>query len=178
MTTDDEYFVFATALGSCAVVWAQHGIIGVELPDDERAIRSRIARRFPHSVESAPTPEVREAVESIVALLSGERRDLRAIDVDMSRLTPFDRRVLETAREIPAGDTLTYGELASRIGHPTAAREVGGALGRNPFPIIVPCHRVLAAGGKSGGFSGTGGVATKLRLLAIERSAGPLFDDV
>lgn len=178
MIKDAEYTVFPTPLGSCAIAWTSDGIVGVELPDDERAIRRRLARRFPHSTEGDAPENVRAAIDGIVELLAGAKRDLREIPLDMSKLPPFDRRVLESAREIPPGETATYGEVAARIGHPSAAREVGGALGRNPFPIIVPCHRVLAAGGKSGGFSGTGGVATKLRLLGIERSAGPLFDDV
>ncbi|HEY4131903.1 MAG TPA: MGMT family protein, partial [Gemmatimonadaceae bacterium] len=133
-------------------------------------------RRLPTATDAAPPAAVQHAIEGVVALLSGERRDLTDIEVDMSILQPFDHRVLEATRAIPPGETLTYGELAARIGHPTAAREVGAALGRNPFPIIVPCHRVLAANGKSGGFSGAGGVTTKLRLLGIERSPGPLFD--
>jgi methylated-DNA-[protein]-cysteine S-methyltransferase len=137
-----------------------------------------LRRRFPHAeeVQGAAPPEIRHAVDGIVALIAGERRDLADIAVDMTVVSPFDRRVLEAIRGIPPGETKTYGEVAKGIGHAGAAREVGGALGRNPFPIVVPCHRVLAAGGKTGGFSGTGGVATKLRLLAIERSAGPLFD--
>jgi methylated-DNA-[protein]-cysteine S-methyltransferase len=100
----------------------------------------------------------------------------------MTDVPAFNRRVYEIAREIPAGATLTYGEIATRLGDPRAARDVGEALGKNPFPIVVPCHRVLAAGGKSGGFSAPGGAATKLRMLSIERAqtgaAPTLFDDL
>jgi methylated-DNA-[protein]-cysteine S-methyltransferase len=135
-----------------------------------------VHRRLPAATEAAPSPPIERAIEGVVALLQGEPRDLTDVEVDMSILQPFDQRVLEAARTIPPGATLTYGELATRIGLPTAAREVGAALGRNPYPIIVPCHRVLAANGKTGGFSGAGGVSTKLRLLGIERSPGPLFD--
>src|SRR5207247_6696232 len=110
----------------------------------------------------------REASEQMVALLRGAPTDLAAVALDMDGVRAFHRRVYEVARTIPAGKTLSYGDIAARLGAPRAARAVGQALGRNPFPIVVPCHRVLAAGGKPGGFSANGGVATKLRLLAIE----------
>jgi methylated-DNA-[protein]-cysteine S-methyltransferase len=178
MLKDAEVTLFATPLGTCAIAWADAGIVGVELPADDRSVRARLQRRMPAAIEASPTPAIQHAIDGVVALLEGEPRDLTDVEVDMSIVQPFDRRVLEAARTIPPGETLTYGQLAARIGHPTAAREVGAALGRNPFPIIVPCHRILAANGKSGGFSGTGGVATKLKLLGIERSPGPLFDAV
>jgi methylated-DNA-[protein]-cysteine S-methyltransferase len=111
---------------------------------------------------------VRRAIEAMGALLRGEARDLSAIALDMERVPAFHRRVYEAARAIAPGRTLTYGEIAQRIGAPGSARAVGQALGRNPFAIVVPCHRVLAAGGKAGGFSAGGGVSTKLRMLAIE----------
>lgn len=119
---------------------------------------------------------MRTAIDRVTALLRGERVDLRTLSLDMSDVAEFERDVYVAAREIPPGATLTYGEIARRIGRPTAARDVGVALGRNPFPIIVPCHRVVAANGKTGGFSAVGGVKTKLKLLAIEGGAGPLFD--
>src|SRR5207245_8475160 len=97
-----------------------------------------------------------------------EARDLSVIVLDMERVSPFHRRVYEAARAIPAGATLSYGDVATRLGAPGAARAVGQALGRNPFAIVVPCHRVLAAGGKVGGFSANGGITAKLRLLSIE----------
>jgi len=100
---------------------------------------------------------------------AGEGADLSQIVLDLAGVEQFDRRVADVARAIPAGETLTYGEIATRIGAPGKAREVGAALGRNRFPIIVPCHRVVAANGKLGGFSGPGGPRTKLRLLEIER---------
>jgi O-6-methylguanine DNA methyltransferase len=105
----------------------------------------------------------------MTALLGGEPVDLSDLTLDLESLPPFQRRVCEAARAIPVGSTLTYGEIAARIGEPGAARAVGQALGANPFPIIVPCHRVLAAGGKPGGFSAPGGVTTKLRSLANRR---------
>jgi methylated-DNA-[protein]-cysteine S-methyltransferase len=128
---------------------------------------------------SAP-PDVQDAIDGIVALLRGEASDLSEVVLVMEGLLEFERLVYEAARTIPPGATLTYGELAQRLGDAGLARAVGRALGRNPFPIIVPCHRVVAAGGRAGGFSAPGGVAAKLRLLNIERartSAAPaLFD--
>jgi methylated-DNA-[protein]-cysteine S-methyltransferase len=125
---------------------------------------------------------VRSAIDLVVALTSGNRADLSGIRVDLDAASPFDRRVYEVARTIPPGETLTYGEIARRVGEPRAAREVGAALGRNPIAIIVPCHRVLGADGKIGGFSANGGIATKLKMLSIEKartSAAPvLFDDL
>jgi methylated-DNA-[protein]-cysteine S-methyltransferase len=114
---------------------------------------------------------VQRAIEGIVALLRGEPGDLEGVALDMAGMEPFRRRVYEVARGIPPGATLSYGEVAARLGAPGMAREVGRALGRNPFAIIVPCHRVLAAGGRIGGFSARGGVGTKRRLLSAERRA-------
>jgi methylated-DNA-[protein]-cysteine S-methyltransferase len=134
---------------------------------------------------SPPSPAVRAAIDSVVALTSGAAAEpagaeLAALTLDLGELPAFDREVYAVARTIPPGETLTYGEIAARLGDPGAAREVGQSLGRNPIAIIVPCHRVVAAGGGTGGFSANGGVDTKLRLLEIERARftdGPtLFD--
>lgn len=158
-----------TPIGHCGIAWGALGIVGVQLPEGSAArTRARLEQRFAGSPEATPTTEVRAAQREIVALLSGEARDLSRIRLDMHGLPDFRRRVYEAARTIPPGATCTYGELAKRIGSPAAARAVGQALGHNPFAIIVPCHRVLAANGRIGGFSADGGVATKQRLLAIE----------
>lgn len=167
--------LFDTALGRCGLAWGGRGIAGVQLPEgDEHRTRARLIRRFPHARETSPPPDVRRTRDAIVALLSGEASDLPAAALDMEGVPPFHRRVYEVTRTIPPGATLSYGEVAARLGAPGAARAVGQALGRNPFAIIVPCHRVLAAGGKLGGFSANGGATTKRRLLAIEgaRAAG------
>jgi methylated-DNA-[protein]-cysteine S-methyltransferase len=164
---------FDTAIGRCALAWGARGITGVQLPEHrESETRARMQERFPGAVESPPPGEVAHAVGRITALLRGEPSDLSAVALDMEGVPPFQRRVYDAAREIPAGATLTYGEVAAKIGLPGAARAVGQALGRNPFVIVVPCHRVLAAGGKVGGFSGGAGIATKLRMLGIEAAAG------
>jgi len=124
--------------------------------------------RFSGAVETTPTPDITCAIDAVVALMRGDAVDLRFIAIDMDGLPDFHQRVYDVARTIPPGVTLTYGEIAKRLGDPGSARAVGQALGRNPIPVIVPCHRVLAAGGKTGGFSAPGGSATKLNLLAIE----------
>jgi methylated-DNA-[protein]-cysteine S-methyltransferase len=177
------FALFDTAIGACAIAWGERGLVGVQLPEASAArTRARLRRRFPDAAEAPPPPPVQRAIEGIVALLRGEAVDLSAVALDMDGVPPFDRRVYEVARTIPAGATLAYGDIAARLGAPGEARAVGHALGQNPFPLVVPCHRVLAAGGKVGGFSANGGIATKLRLLSIERartSAAPsLFDDL
>jgi len=169
--------LFETAIGECGIAWNEAAIVGVQLPErTPRATRGRLTRRFPHAVEAAPPSHARTAMRGIAALLAGQRPDLTGVPIDMRQVPEFNRRVYEIARTILPGETLTYGEVAAKLGDPGAARDVGRALGENPFPIVVPCHRVLAAGGRAGGFSGGSGVATKLRMLAIERSPGPLFD--
>jgi len=175
------FALFETAIGRCGIVWGRRGIAGVQLPEARVSeTRARLARRFPEAREGVPPREVLRAVADIVALLGGEKKDLSGITLDMERVPPFHRLVYDAARAIPAGATLSYGEIAKRIGSPGSARAVGQALGKNPFAIIVPCHRVLAAGGKTGGFSAEGGTTTKLRMLAIEgaqpRGQASLFD--
>jgi methylated-DNA-[protein]-cysteine S-methyltransferase len=160
-----SYAIFDTALGRCAIVWGPRGIAAVELPGSRRALRG--------ASEAPPPPEVAGAIEAIVALLDGDRRDLNAIAVDMDGVGEFERRVYDAARAVPAGETVTYGEIAARIGERGAAQAVGRALGRNPFPIVVPCHRVVAADGSLRGFSAPGGIETKRRMLAIEGAGAP-----
>lgn len=163
------FALFDTAVGRCGIAWGPHGIRALQLPEaSEAATRARLVRRCPDVAEAEPPGPVTEAITAIVALLDGEPRDLGAIALDMAGVPAFHRRVYDVARVIPPGRTLTYGEVASRLGEHGAARAVGQALGQNPFAIIVPCHRVIAAGGRLGGFSAGGGAATKRRILAIE----------
>jgi methylated-DNA-[protein]-cysteine S-methyltransferase len=164
--------LFETAIGLCGISWSERGITGVQLPAAREDLTSaRLRRRTRGARELPAPPDVATAIDGITALLAGEDADLSSIELDLTGIEPFDRRVAEVTREIPAGETLTYGEIASRIGAPGEARDVGAALGRNHFPIIVPCHRVVAANGKLGGFSAPGGTRTKLCLLEIERRA-------
>jgi methylated-DNA-[protein]-cysteine S-methyltransferase len=178
--SDLGFALFDTAIGCCGIVWSARGVAGMQLPEgSERATGSRIRRRFPAAREATPPNEIQRVIDDVVALLGGEPRDLSDAPIDIDSASEFNRQVYEIARTIPAGSTLSYGEIAERLGDRTLAREVGQALGQNPVPIIVPCHRVLAAGGKTGGFSAPGGVGTKMRLLSIEGAepGGPtLFD--
>jgi methylated-DNA-[protein]-cysteine S-methyltransferase len=168
------FTLFDTALGRCGIAWGLHGIVAVALPEaDEQALRTRTRRAVPAGHESPPPADVARAIDEIVALLEGEPRDLTGVVLDMEHLPEFNRRVYAVARSVAPGETITYGEIAERIGERGAAQAVGQALGRNPFPIVVPCHRVLAAGGGMGGFSARGGVATKRRMLAIEGAGTP-----
>ncbi len=164
-----SYALFTTAIGRCGIAWGARGVVSVQLPEARDCDTcARMLRGCPEATEAPPPAEVQRAVDAIVALLHGQPSDLSVVALDMERVPPFHRRVYEAARGIPPGATCSYGEIAAWIDAPGAARAVGQALGRNPFAIVVPCHRVLAAGGKAGGFSAAGGVATKLRLLAIE----------
>lgn len=164
--------LFATAIGPCAIAWGDNGICGVQLPESTESLtRSRLSRHHPGAVIAAPPREVQRAIDRIIKLVAGEADDLRDIDVDLAGVPEFNRRVYDLARSVGPGQTTTYGEIATQLGSPRAAREVGQALGRNPVPLIVPCHRVLAAGGKVGGFSAQGGVTTKLLLLGVEGAA-------
>ncbi|MDO9223995.1 MAG: methylated-DNA--[protein]-cysteine S-methyltransferase [Caulobacter sp.] len=173
MTTGDQqpgFCLFDTAIGRCGVAWGQAGVIGAALPgagDDQ--LRWRFAERFPGVSEQPPPAALKPVIAGIVALLAGDKVDLSGAPLDMTAVPPFHRRVYAVARTIPAGETMTYGEIALAMGEPReAARAVGEAMGRNPFPILMPCHRVLGAGGKPGGFSAPGGVETKLKMLRIE----------
>ncbi len=166
-----QHFTSSTAIGICALAWEGERFIGAQLPEgDGEAARRRLARRFPDATEAPADGFVAGAVAGIRALFAGEKRDLSDLPLAIETVSAFHRRVYEIALAIPHGETLTYGEVAQRLGEPGAARAVGVALGQNPWPIIVPCHRVLAAGGRTGGFSADGGIATKLRILTIEKA--------
>jgi methylated-DNA-[protein]-cysteine S-methyltransferase len=168
----DSHFGFAlfdTAIGECSVVWNERGIVRTRLPEGgARSARDQIARRYPAAREATPPDGIKRAINDMIALLGGELRDLTGVKIDTTGVPDFNRRVYDIARTIPPGATMTYGEIAERLGDRRLSRDVGQALGQNPFPIIVPCHRVLAAGGKTGGFSAPGGVSTKMRMLTIE----------
>jgi methylated-DNA-[protein]-cysteine S-methyltransferase len=171
------YTIFDTAIGACGIAWSGRGVVTVRLPTaNSGAMRASLFKRCPGASEMPPPPEVQHAIDGIVALLRGEARDLNFVTLDMTNVGELERRIYEILRTVPAGATITYGEIATRLGEGDA-RDVGQAMGRNPFPIVVPCHRVVAAGGKTGGFSAPGGVSTKLRMLAIEsvHTKGTLF---
>lgn len=166
------FTLFSTPIGRCALAWGGHGLLGVALPAaTETLTRNRLARHFPLAREAPPPADIERTIARIVAVLNGMPDDLADVAIDLAGVPDFNRRVYAVARSIVPGATLTYGEVALRLGEPHAARAVGQALGANPWPVVVPCHRVLAAGGKAGGFSAPGGLRTKLRLLQIEGAA-------
>ncbi|MFI5536853.1 methylated-DNA--[protein]-cysteine S-methyltransferase [Nocardia sp. NPDC051900] len=170
--------LFDTAIGCCAIAWSERGVFRFQLPEaSPAATRARITRgRAGHPSEQiheqAPTEVVAEAIAGIRAHLAGELDDLRWIAVDTSGIPEFHRAVYAVTRAIDPGHTLSYGQVADRVGAPGAAQAVGQALGRNPIPLIIPCHRVLAADHALHGFSAPGGIDTKQRLLTIERTPG------
>jgi methylated-DNA-[protein]-cysteine S-methyltransferase len=171
------FALFETMIGSCAIVWGARGIVAVQLPEaNEAGTRRRVLARFPKACEAEPPIDVALARSGIIALLRGAPADFSGISLDTDGVPSFHRRVHEAARRIEPGHILTYGALARIIGSDGAARAVGQALARNPYPILVPCHRVLAANGGLGGFSAHGGIRTKRRLLEIEgiRFSAPL----
>lgn len=172
--------IFDTAIGPCAIVWGERGLLGVQIPEaDAAATKVRMLKRFPNAQETEPSADIQDVMEGMRALLRGERRDLVDVAIDDEGVPEFNKRVYAIVRKLPPGQTMTYGEIAERLGDKSLARAVGQAMGENRCPIVMPCHRVLAASGKSGGFSAPGGVVTKLKLLTIEgaQPGGPgLFD--
>lgn len=176
-----HFALFPTTLGECGLAWQGDRLTNVLLPAGDAAATRSLLRHL-SGAAAAPDPWpafVQQAVASMQALLRGEAAVLTEVPLAWPSVGDFERRVYEATQRLLPGETRTYGELARELGDAGAARAVGVALGRNPWPLVVPCHRVLAAGGKLGGFSAPGGVATKLRLLAIEtplaRREGELF---
>ena len=163
----DSIVAFDTALGTCAVRWTDAGIASVRLPSPRTAALPRVG------TADVPTP-VRRAIAAIIEVMAGGSVDLSSVVLDERGIDELRRAVYAATRLIPAGSTRTYGEIARAIGRtdPEAAREVGAALARNPFPIVVPCHRVLGANGRLTGFSAPGGLETKRRMLELEGAPG------
>lgn len=195
MAEGSGFLLFDTAIGRCGIAWSERGLTAVALPGERDAqLREWLLKRTPGAVDHAdaraPAPAATDGAElspaaplapippfaarardGIAALLAGADDDLADLPLDDDGIAPFHARVYAAARELRPGETTTYGQLADRLGADRgAARAVGQALGANPWPIVVPCHRITAAGGRTGGFSAPGGVATKLRILAIERA--------
>jgi len=175
------YTIFDTAVGRCGIAWGESGIIGVQLPEvREIETRRRLFRLYPDARELRPPPSVETAIEGIAALLRGEGADLSGVALDLGGIPAFNARVYAFTRTIPRGQTRTYGEVAASIRASGAVRSVAQAIARNPFVIIVPCHRVLEAGGYADNISPNGGSISKRRLLSIEGAGSPssrtLFD--
>ncbi len=175
------YTIFDTAVGRCGIAWGDRGIIGVQLPETrEIETRRRMLRQYPEARELAPPLNVEMAIYGIAALLRGEGADLSEVALDMSGIHAFNARVYAFARTIPRGETRSYGDVAASLRASGAVRSVAQAIARNPFVIIVPCHRVLEAGGYADKMSPNGGGISKRRLLSIEGAGSPssktLFD--
>ncbi|HEY8615265.1 methylated-DNA--[protein]-cysteine S-methyltransferase [Phenylobacterium sp.] len=164
-----HYALFETAIGSAGIAWSEAGLVACHLPEaNAETARRGFLRRFPEALEAEPPAALEPTISGIQALMRGEKADLSKAPLDLTRTPEFHARVYEIAQAIPPGETLTYGEVAVRLGDKLLAQQVGQALGKNPWPIVVPCHRVTGSGGKLGGFSARGGAQTKLKLLAIE----------
>ncbi|WP_293374850.1 methylated-DNA--[protein]-cysteine S-methyltransferase [Phenylobacterium sp. SCN 70-31] len=174
-----RFNLFDTAIGVAGVAWNDVGLVACHLPErDAETCRRGVLRRLPDAAEAEIPDRLAATVEGVRRLMRGEKADLTAAPLDLSRTPGFHAKVYGIARGIPPGQTMTYGEIAERLGDKLLARDVGAALGKNPWPIVVPCHRVTAAGGKPGGFSARGGVNTKLKLLAIEGAAAAAQADL
>lgn len=166
----DRFLTFETAMGFCAIAWNAAGIVCFRLPETraEAAERS-LLRRLPRARPAAPSAPVADVIASARRYFEGEMVDFSGLALDLGRQEPFFARVYGTVRNLKWGETTTYGAVAKELGaDPEAARDVGQAMAQNPVPLIIPCHRVLAAGGKLGGFSAPGGSATKARMLELE----------
>jgi methylated-DNA-[protein]-cysteine S-methyltransferase len=163
------YSIFDTAIGRCAIAWGELGVVGVQLPElREIETRKRLFQHYPDAREMRPPEEIAVAIEGIAATLRGGDGDLAGIALDMAGIPAFNQRVYETVRSIPRGETRTYDEVAGALRASGAVYSVAQALGRNPFMIIVPCHRVLEAGQYPDRISPNGGSVSKRRLLSIE----------
>jgi methylated-DNA-[protein]-cysteine S-methyltransferase len=163
------YSIFDTALGRCGIAWGDLGVAGVQLPEArEIDTLRRLFQLYPDARELRPPPNAEIAIEGIVALLRGADSDLSDVTLDMTGIPAFNQRVYAFARTIRRGETRTYAEVASSLRASGAVYSVAQAIGRNPFMIIVPCHRVLEAGHYADKISPNGGAISKRRLLSIE----------
>lgn len=163
------YSIFDTGIGRCGIAWGERGIIGVQLPEArEIDTRRRLFQLYPEAREQRPPVDVEIAIEGIAALLRGGTADLSDVTLDMTGIPAFNQRVYAFARSIPRGETRTYDEVAAHLRASGAVYSVAQAIARNPFMIIVPCHRVLEAGNYADKISPNGGAISKRRLLSIE----------
>jgi len=177
-----HFCLFPTALGDCGIAWCGDMVVATYLPEmTPEKTAARLAARA-DATQGEPPPVIEQAIVSITKLLEGERTDLSFIACDLSSANPLTAQIYTATRAIQPGETRTYGEIAEQVGDKLLAQKVGQAMGQNPLPIIVPCHRVMGANGKLTGFSAQGGVETKLKMLAIEKASigepSGLFDDL
>ncbi|WP_415400773.1 methylated-DNA--[protein]-cysteine S-methyltransferase [Tateyamaria sp. SN3-11] len=182
MSPATQFALIATLVGTCGVAWRGDLVVASRLPDARPAATARFFAERRKAQERVPPEPVQQAITAMTGLLEGDRTDLSFIACGFEGVDPFAAKVYVVTRNLAPGETSTYGEIAEEIGEKQRAREVGQALGHNPLPIIVPCHRVLGAGGKLTGFSAPGGVQLKLKMLEIEGAqiggAPGLFGDL
>ena len=172
-----SYSLFDTAFGRGAIAWGSAGVFAASFPSTEEKAMAGIKRRAPGADEREPDGEIAALIHEIAALFRGEKRDLGGARLDLSGVDSFEQGVYAATRAIPPGAVKTYGEIARALGDVALAQRVGQALGRNPIPVIVPCHRVIGADGRMTGFSAPGGTEAKMRLLKLEGGVAPdLFD--
>ena len=179
---DNACCVFDTAIGVCGLAWSPDGLLRLQLPEqDAKLMQHRLSARTGARPAQDPPPAIAACVAALRRYFTGRPVDFREIMLDLTGVSAFNADIYRALRDIGWRQTTTYGALAKRVGNPQAAQAVGVAMATNPWPIIVPCHRVLAAAGKLGGYSAPGGAATKLKLLRMEGAAidqgMPLFGD-
>lgn len=164
-----SYTLFNTALGACGIAWNDRGVTAFQLPEvTTKLTEDRISKKANAGKSSKVPSHIASIIKRVQKHLAGDSQDFQDIAVDLEDTAVFSRQVYQICKTIPAGETMTYGDVAKAMKRSAASRAVGQALGRNPIPLIIPCHRVLAAGNKPGGFSAHGGFATKLKMLGLE----------
>ncbi|MBE0702163.1 MAG: methylated-DNA--[protein]-cysteine S-methyltransferase [Afipia sp.] len=167
---NDSYAIFETRSGFCGIAWSESGVTRFQLPTSNAAATERLLlRRMARAQAAEPTPEIAGVIETVRRYFEGGEVDFSDLNLDLDGQDDLFKRIYALARRLPWGQTTTYGALAKEIdADPRVARDVGQAMAKNPIPLIIPCHRVLAAGGKVGGFSAPGGAASKVRMLELE----------
>lgn len=170
MPANIRYLIFETQGGPCGIAWTAAGVVRFQLPgDDASTTRRLLLRHFPEAIAGDPSPAIAQAVDAVKRYFAGEEVDFTGVPLDLAGQSDFFRTIYDATRRVPWGETTTYGTLARDLGAgPETAREIGQAMAKNPVALIIPCHRVLAAGGKVGGFSAPGGSSSKLKMLALE----------
>ncbi len=165
-----HFLIFDTEGGPCGIAWTAAGVVRFQLPGDDAATTRRLLlRHLPEAEAAEPPPAIAETVAAVKRYFAGEQADFSKVPLDLAGQSAFFRAIYDAARQVHWGETTTYGTIARDLGAgPEMAREVGQAMAKNPVALIIPCHRVLAAGGKVGGFSAPGGASSKLKMLALE----------
>ncbi|MBY8917403.1 methylated-DNA--[protein]-cysteine S-methyltransferase [Nitratireductor sp. L1-7-SE] len=172
--TSSAYHVFETAFGFCGAGWSEAGLARFILPTPEaEPVERLLKQRLPVSRAAQPAGAMADLVAAAQRYFDGSQESFSSVPLDLSGVSPFHHALYTAMRRLAYGETTTYGALCESVGFPKATRETGAAMGQNPVPLIIPCHRVLAAGGRIGGFSAHGGITTKQKMLALENARSP-----